>query len=706
MDVFRRNCTRMVFHTIVAFAMSVWLPPRVLAADGPNDVNAPAEFASKAVLDADAADDLDQLLNMAESDLGRVAQVDVRTPSLNIEVTTVARKKSTVGRSPAAVYVVTNEMIRRSGALSVPEVLRMVPGVNVARIDSSRWAISVRGFNGLYSSRLLVQIDGRSVYTPLFGGVFWNATDVLLEDVQRIEVVRGPGGTVWGANAVNGIINIITKSAKDTQGLYARAGIGTYERGSGSLRYGAEIADDTFARAYGKWFSRNNGVSVGTNPNYDDWSFIQGGFRVDRLTDPDNTLTLQGDAFDGYAGRANVFPDIAGPPFTRSVIGNDRAKGGNLLFRWTHTVDDTSDWSLQGSWDHMDYRAGFSGGFQPFMSHVNVFDIDFQHRFNLNEANAIVWGADFTYADSSQQSTPGVLMFAPADRVFQQASVFIQDEIKLVDDELLLTLGTKLSHYSFTGVELQPSARILWLPHELYSVWASVSRAVRVPTIADLDATTIVQPIATAPVGVFPRQMPARNLQAQDVMAYEVGVRGQPTEKWSWDATAFVNKYENLGQGGFTGLSPVPGNPLAVFANQPNGNSGSAESYGTEFFSSYTITDWWNVTGNYSYIQIYGASDDTKAAPRNQVYLHSAMELSPQWETDVIWRYVDNVPSIAPAYSVMDLRLAWLPHEHLEWAVVARNLGDNSHREFGPSVFGDLTTEVPTEVYTTLTIRY
>lgn len=657
------------------------------------------------LVEGDAADDLDALLDLADSDFSQVARVDVSAPSLNVEVTTVSRKKSTVGRSAAAVYVISNDMIRRSGATTLPEVLRMAPGVQVAKISSNQWSVSIRGFGGLYSNKLQVQIDGRSVYTPLFGGVFWSVMNTPLADIERIEIIRGPGGSVWGANAVNGIINVITKHSKDTTGLLVQAATGTMENGNTTIRYGTDHGDGLTSRVYGTWADRNHGYTT-NSLEHDGWETGQTGFRVDYKADADDHFTFQGDYFDVDTGVANTVPNIMGPPYTLFSAGTNNFSGGNLLFRWNHDYSADSDSVLQVFYDRMDLNAPRAAANQQFHNSMEVFDVDFQHSFKPAAGHDFLWGLGYQHYSSTTTSWPGFLQYSPESRFFDRISAFAQDEITIRPDELYFTLGTKLSDNSFSGVEVQPTARLLWLPNDRTSVWGAVSRAVRVPTVTESDATIIALPISTTPIGVFPQERPGSALRGHDVMSYEIGIRQQPTDSFSWDFTTFLNRYDNLGNGPELGFSPVPGNPMAMFYVLQGGNGGSAESYGAELATTLQPTDGTTLRGSYSYIQIFGTDATTAAAPRNQLYLQSSTQLSRQIEGDVIWRYVDRVPGIAPAYNVLDLRLAWKPYDNLEWSFVARNLLDDKHPEYTYSPIGDVFSQVPTEVYTMITLTY
>ena len=391
--------------------------------------------------------DIDSLLNL---DIDQLAKTPVAVPSMDIPVTSVTKEASTVGRSAAAVYVITQEMIHRSGANNVPDLLRLVPGMEVARIDAHTWAISSRGLTDRYANMLLVLIDGRSVYTPLVGAVYWDVQDVMLEDVDRIEVIRGPGGTLWGDNAVNGVVNIITKKAKDTQGVLATYGGGTENLGLGAFRYGGNFGENLNFRLYGKQFENASGYIPDGYGN-DAWRQGRAGFRADWEPgrDKKNLMTVQGDYYVGAEGIVEQVA-IPNPPYNDPFIGNQIPTGGNLLARWTHTYDDDSDWSVQTYLD----RVQSASPFQKY--NITTYDTEFQHRFPLTDRHKIIWGSDFRQYHDDIAVDGFYTGFDPLQRTVNLFSVFVQDEIELVDDRFFFTVGTKLEHNDFTGFEYQP----------------------------------------------------------------------------------------------------------------------------------------------------------------------------------------------------------------------------------------------------------
>lgn len=650
----------------------------------------------------DAADDIDKLMDMADEDLAQVANVNVTASALQVEVSTVARQTSTVGRSAAAVFVITPEMIRRSGANCVPEVLRMVPGLHVARTTANSWAVTSRGFNGSYANKLLVQIDGRSVYTPLFAGTFWGMHNTPLEDIERIEVIRGPGATVWGANAVNGVINIITKKAHDTHGVMAKVGGGTEERDFATFRYGGWIGRGLNYRVYGNYNHRDDGYSPAGN--IDETLVGQTGFRMDWDLDPcqTNKITIQGDYFEERPGKRETVPLLV-PPFRETRHVNTPLRGGNLLARWTHTESEDSDFALQFYHDRHEYSDALLR-----QATVGTYDIDFQHRFRWTNRQKIVWGLG--YRSVNLNSMPSVsIVIDPPEVHTDLYSAFIQDEITLVDDRLYFTAGCKGEHNDFTGYVFQPTARLVWLPSERSSAWAAFSRAVRTPSLIESqDGLIRTLPEPPLPSFLIPTTYASRDFRAEELLAYELGYRAQPIDEFSWDLTLFHNVYEDLRS--FDLLSLVP--PVFMLSNRMAG-----DTYGVELAGQWDVTPSWRLSGHYTFLrmQLHSAANtpvDEAAAtegqsPQNQVYLQSSHDLSHNIDFDVIGRYVGSMPAIGiPSYISLDMRLAWRPSENLELAIVGQSLLDSHREEYRSEFFGIDNTEVQRGVYGMATWRY
>lgn len=659
--------------------------------------------------DADADElDLDELLDLVDEDVGHLSQVRVpaqpsgpvsASDTFHTVVSTVERKESTVGQTPAAVFVITGEMIRRSGVRTIPEALRLAPGVEVARIDANKWAISIRGFNNRFANKLLVQIDGRSVYNPLFGGTLWDVQDVLLEDVDRIEVVRGPGGTVWGDNAVNGVINVITKPAEETLGTLFQAGGGDLQNGFTAVRHGGQWGQRSHYRGYAKWFDRGSFDSPFPGGT-DNWSQLRTGGRIDTQWSDADRSTIQGDVYTGYSGTTGLFP--APPPqFVRLSRYDEDVRGGNVLLRHTHTNADDSSWQLQAYFDRTDRK--FTNNRLRYQR--NTYSIDFQHRFSPARRHDIVWGADYQLYDDEFTEEPFFFRYEPAARTYDRVSAFVQDTIGLRDD-LSLTLGTKLSHNDFTGFEVQPSARLLYTPSDTVSIWGAVSRAVRTAVRVNSDAR-LVFPTATPPV--FPVLQADPNVEAEDLIAYELGYRNQVSPDLTFDIATYYNRYTNLfGVVPAGGIQPSPEGLIAPlrFVNQ-----GTAEAWGGELAVTAQLTERWLLRSSWTHLQLDindPSTGDSGDAPTNQFQFWSSVDLGPRWQLDVIQRFVGDLPNQGvDAYSTVDARLGWRPSDRVELFLVGRNLFDPAHPEFGDDRFvGARAAEVPREIYGGVTLRF
>jgi iron complex outermembrane receptor protein len=677
---------------------AVWLIPPALAFAQQEPVGPSNDPAAQAAAEprAGSGKAAGDILNL---DIEQLARTPVVVPSMDIPVTSVTKTPSTVGHSAAAIFVITPEMIRRSGATSIPEALRMAPGLDVAQVNSNTWAITSRGFNSAYAYKLLVLIDGRTVYNPDFSGVFWNAQDVLLEDVERIEVIRGPGGTLWGANAVNGVINVITKKAKDTQGVYATAGGGSQLKDAEAFRYGGRIGEDIQYRIYGKHFEQGAGFDP-TGQVDDSWRQGRFGFRADWEPDRDktNSFTIQG---DHYAGTTNnsIIPTSPALP--------NRQNGENLLARWHHVYDEDSDWTLQMYYDNFMN----AGSLQTWND--KTFDVDFQYRFPLTERHKITCGGGFRNVDSYLAGGDTFTTWYPSPYfTTNYTNEFIQDEMAIIEDKLNFTLGCKVEQNPYTGVEYEPTARLLWMLDHRHSAWGAVSRAVRTPS-RNLEQISLTLP-PLAP-GIYPRVFGNGNARTEAVLSYELGYREQATEQFSWDIALFYNTYDHL-MDTLMGTPFGEGVPLPPHLVIPQAvDSGpTAETYGAELTGNYSVSERWRLYAQYSLLQLHIYADPTQNtpggnAPCNQVYLRSAWDLNDNLEFDMTARYVDRLVDLQiPSYITMDLRLAWRPRKQLELAVVGQNLLQDHHWEYaGNSMYSpNYASEVPRGVYGTLTWRY
>ncbi len=656
-----------------------------------------------------------QTVSIAESgdlSMDMLAELDLFALS-NIKVTTASRKAEKLSLTSAAVYVITNDDIRRSGVTSIPEALRMAPGVQVAQIDANKWAISIRGFNNLFADKLLVMIDGRSVYTPLFSGVYWDVQDVLMEDIDRIEVIRGPGGTLWGANAVNGIINVITKNAEDSQGGLISIGGGSEESGSSAVRYGGRLGPDMYYRAYAKYFNRNDFVIANGDDADDEWDMSRFGFRLDWDPSENDSFLIQGDYYDGKAGqRASVtIPTIIGATFVADEID---VMGGNLMTRWEHRLSSESDLALQLYYDRTERRSVTNEEIR------DTVDLDFQYRFKAFERHNMTWGLGYRLSSKDSKGS-FTLTFNPLRRNSELFSGFIHDNVALIEDHLRLIIGSKFEHNDFSGFEYQPSLRLLWTPDERHTIWTSVSRAIQTPSEAtsDLRINAAMIPVTPPPPPfvLVPIVISGTNdLDSQKVTAYEVGYRSEATTRLSIDLAAFYNEYDDIIEIEF---------PFGPFGGAVFNNNFHAETYGGEILARFKVTNDWLISASYTALQMQVHQDSLTADPvrdqgierenpHHQLQLRSTHHLLHNLEFDVLANFVDNVditPPLQssvhiPSYIRLDMRLGWRPTTNLEFSVSVQNILDDQHLEF--IHFGNLiqSSEIERRIHAKITWNF
>ena len=577
---------------------------------------------------------------------------------MDIVVTSVARRPEKLSETASAIQVITGEDIRRAGATSVPEALRLASNLEVAQVDSRQWAISARGFNNLFADKMLVLIDGRSVYTPLYAGVYWDVQDTMLEDLDRIEVISGPGATQWGANAVNGVINVTTKSAKDTQGTLLTTGGGTVVREASAVRYGGQLGPNVYYRTYLKYFDRGDSVRPSGRNSNDAWRAGQFGFRMDWEPDAAGGLTVQGDAYAATMGQAG--PD------------NIRANGSNLLGRWSRRLDGGADLKVQLYFDHTHRRIPNS-----FTQDIDTYDLDFQHHVSLGSSHDVVWGLGARVVQDSIVNTPANA-FLPAQAGRASFNVFLQDEIVLRKDRLHLTLGSKVEDNAYTGIELEPSMRLAWTPDKQQTVWAAASRAVRTPSRIDRD---LFSP-ATPPY----RIAGGSKVVAEKLLAFELGYRIQPNPHLALSLATFVNEYDDL-----RSLEPLTP-PLAFPVQASSGLEG--RSAGAELTADWQVTDRWRLRAGATELRVSsepqagtngdrGTRDSIARDPNHQLSLRSSWDLAARWEWDTALRYVGPINQQAlPGYLEMDLRLGWRPTPAWEVSLLGQNLLHDHHPEF------------------------
>jgi iron complex outermembrane recepter protein len=620
-----------------------------------------------------------QTTNSAASTIStnRVEQLRALTLEdlLHREISSVSKRPEDWFKAPAAVFVITDEDIRRSGARTFPEILRMAPGIQVAQVDSSKWAVGSRGQNDLFSDKLLVMMDGRTLYSPVNSGVFWDIQDYLLEDIERIEVVRGPGGTLWGANAVNGVINIITKSARDTVGTYATGGGGTDPLGFGGARYGGQLSENGFYRAY------VNYSAYGHHPKgRDDWQVGSAGFRYD-LDPESNHLTIQGEYRENSTDMT-LFVPFTTTPFLRPRREQLTKSSGNILARWTHQFSNDSDVQVQTYYDRFEEHR-LSDQLQE------TFDIDAQHHLLWGERQNIVYGVGYRYTPDRLEANT-IFQYAPEKSYAQVFSAFLQDEITLVKDRLRLTLGSKVEHNDFTGWEHQPNGRIAWTVASNHVVWGAVSRAVQVPN-RNFNDLTISQLFNQPPiVGGLPALTGFhgnRDLDAQNLLSYELGYRVEVNRRASLDLAAFYSDYDDLLVGS-VGTPQFVGTHFQVPVTVVNGGHG--EAWGFEATANWQVTDWWRLAPTYSFLRVHLDDNVALAAedgdPQNQVSLRSMMNLPHDVTFDIWGRFVDQLEAFSiDSYFDLDVRLAWRPNKRWELAAVGQNLIESRRVEFKES---------------------
>ena len=628
---------------------------------------------------------VDPIQLQAQTNIAEASPAELKKLSLeelmDVDITSVSRRPEPLGQAAAAIQVISQDDIRRSGVTSIPEALRLADNLQVAQINSQTWAISARGFNGSIANKLLVMMDGRNLYTPLFSGTFWDVQDYQLEDIERIEVVSGPGGTLWGANAVNGVINIITKSAKSTQGLLVSGGGGNELHGFGGIRYGGVLASNVYYRIYGKAFDRDStAFSTGADGN-DGWRMGQGGFRIDWDDPEKNLLTLQG---DGYGGDL----DTTLPP-------NSSVSGGNILGRWSHTISGDADMTLQTYYDrtHRDITSA------SIIDDLHTFDVDFQYHVKLAERHDLLVGAGYRFTHDSVDNGPA-LAFIPADIDRNLFSGFVQDEIMLRPN-LFFTLGTKVEHNDYTGLEFEPSGRISWSFTTNQTVWSAVSRAVRMPSRLDRDL-------------FFPSKPPfvlagGPDFVSETVVAYELGYRAQLHRQVSASVSLFYNQYDDLRSVSATAPATIQ-------------NDVEADTYGAELSSSYQVFDWLRLKAGYTILEEDirvkpGGTDinggHTEATdPEQQFSISSSVTLPRRVEVDGRLRWVDRLNNFAggvsvgsvPSYFELDLRVGWQVTKNVELSVVGQNLLHDRHPEFG--VPGPTQHEIERGVYGKVLLRF
>jgi iron complex outermembrane receptor protein len=595
---------------------------------------------------------------------------------MNVEVTSVSKRAERLTEVASAIQVISQEDIRRSAATSLPEALRLASNLQVAQLNSYAWIISARGFNGVFSNKLLVMVDGRTVYSPLFAGVFWDAQSVLLEDIERIEVISGPGGTLWGANAVNGVINIITKHAVATQNLYVSTAAGSIFRRHYAMRYGGTIGSKFSYRVFAQHNNRDNMFINDSTDSPDKWYYSQAGFQVDWDISETDKLMVQSNF---YLGTEKTFP-------AKSTFD-----GQNALGRWSHSFSDKTELVLQAYYDRS-WRRDIPS---TISDELDTYDLDLQHRFPVRTRHTILWGGGYRLMKDKSQHSTGFVGFVPEKRDMHLFSGFIQDEIEIVPDKIKLTLGTKLQHNVFSGFDVQPSVRAAWTPVKSQTLWGAVSRAVRAPSRIDVDyhLPTYEVPPGSLNVDGGP------NFISEKVIAYELGYRVQPLSSMSFSLAAFYNEYDDI----YT-VEALPPPDNFTFQIQ---NGAKGYSYGLELSGAYQIADVFRLRGGYTYfvkelenkpghtfnpVQLADLGHDAQ----DQCSLQSIWNLPLNFQLDITARYISRLPDFMPDYFNFDTRLAWV-YNKWELSLVGQNLFEERHREY--------SVQIPRSIYVKITCR-
>ncbi|MFA6540717.1 MAG: TonB-dependent receptor [Bacteroidota bacterium] len=602
---------------------------------------------------------------------------------MDIEITSVSKKTEPWFKAPASVSVITNDDIRRSGASTIPEALRLTNSLNISQKGAHSWGISARGFNTDLANKLLVLIDGRTVYTPLYSGVFWGRQDYLLNDIARIEIINGPGSTLWGANAVNGVINIITKDAGDSQGLYTEIGGGTVLERFAGIRYGGMMSSSTHYRIYGKYARHSGEMFADGTDSPDSWRMGQGGFRIDANTSSKDLITFQGDI---YSSEDDLIPN------DKSTVS-----GENILGRWSHSYSEKSDLKLQLYVDRTHLylpTAPFVIGTTEFApagtlkDDLDTYDLDFQHRFSAADDHAVIWGFGYRFTHDVVKNSPALGFFP--ERLDQNLfSGFVQDEISLTEN-VAFTLGTKVEHNDYTGWEFEPSTRLQWMLSTTHMFWGAISRAVRMPSRIDRDMSQPAPPYFLLPPNME-LLVGGSDFKSETVIAYEAGYRTQVYPALTASISAFYNRYDDIRS---TSLNAATTFPL-FFENNLEG-----ETYGFEFGASYRIRDWWMLHGGYNLLKedirvTPGKSDFNKALnetsdPQQQIMVNSVMNVFAAFEVSAKLRWVDilhnyngSTAGSVPSYAEVDLWLGWHPSEQIALSVAGQNLLHPHHPEYG-----------------------
>lgn len=624
---------------------------------------------------------------------------------MQVEVTTVTRLTESRRATPAAVTVLTQEDIRRSGATSVPEVLRQVPGVYVSRLDGNKWSVTSRGFGGRFANKMLVLVDGVSIYSPLFSGTFWEVENVLLEDIERIEVVRGPGGAGWGANAVNGVINIITAAPSKTPGGLLRVGAGTEERARVGLRYTEEVSEDLRLRISGQYMNRDDQRSLGGGEAFDSYWSGNSQLRLDWTPEGQDSLTFIAKALHSEFNETYRLGSQL-PPYMRDYPDNSYVDQGNLMLRWKRQLDEGEELQVQAYFDH------WRNSSVVIMDERHVVDLEAQHRLPIGNGHELVYGAGVRHVWDEIGSRYAT--FSPEENSETTYSAFANLSLWAIPDRLRFVLGTRAEHNDYTGLELEPTLRLAWTPGEKHTLWAAVSRAIRAPARGETD---IFLPALAGP-GFLAALDGNPDLDSESLLACEVGYRYMPSTRFTVEATTFINQYDDLRtlevQAPYLKLWdhwPVLVIPIETYNNM------EATAVGGSVTIDYRPRPWWRLRASYAYLNIdldldaktfdFISADAAGDAPRNLITLWNGFDITKNVSLDVLTQFVDELPALdVESHINASIRLAWRPREDLELALNGSNLFAPSKLEFRSSLLDTLPSEIQRGVYAELSWKF
>lgn len=656
-------------------------------------------------------DDVDQ------HDVGSLSDLSLEQ-LMGIQVVTASRRAQDISSIPSAVFVITQDDIRRSGVTSIPEALRMAPGVQVARLSTDKWSISIRGFNGRYANNIQVLVDGRSVYNALFSGTLWEQVDTYMEDIDRIEVVRGPSAAVWGANAVNGVINIITKKASETQGLSITAGGGSFERGFIGGRYGGTMGDHTSYRVYAKGFTRQSLKSNQGKSTNSEWHDARGGFRLDHEQDNDE-FTAQGDFYYRAYGDTIDKTVLAAPLIQ---IEKDRASdiGGNIRLRWERALSDESSFVLQTYYSHSEYDLKTGA---PFREHS--FDIDANHSFVFMDHHRITWGANYRLYHNKVHGSE-IVTFNPRVRTKHQFGLYVRDDISLIPSKLNLVIGTRFDHNDYTGFEIEPNIRLIWTPDQKNSIWGAVSRAVRTPSRAENDIKINVQASHWIPLSPERLPIPAlvqyngkSDFKSEKLLAFELGYRHKFSQQASIDIATFYNRYSDMRNVILNGVAHQLTYPPHILVDVGVNNDASGETYGVEVSADWRVRENWRLQANYTFLRMHIHSDSllktydpvtgsaSKVSPKHQFAMRSNYDFSERLQLNLWLHYISSVDLYDIAgYITMDAKLAYQINKNTELFVVGQNFLQKHHREIESDFIRTLPSRVPRGIYAGFNLQF